>query len=55
MFTISAFYFGETLHAKTTSTLSELSKNNSFIIGSASMHSKEDPATIIAYFLIRFP
>jgi len=52
MFTISAFYLGDTLHAKTTSTLSELSKNISLITGSALMHNKDEPATIIAYFLI---
>jgi hypothetical protein len=52
IFTISAFYFGETLHAKTTSTLSEPSKNISFTTRSYSIDNKDAPATIIAYFLI---
>ena len=49
MFTMSAFYFGDTLQAKTTSTISEADKKSSLSAGSASIVSKAAPATIMAY------
>lgn len=48
--TISAFYYGDTLQANTTSTLSEQLKNISLIYSSLSIMLKDAPATIIAYF-----
>jgi hypothetical protein len=49
IFTISAFYLGDTLHAKTTSTLSLVAKNMFLIFGCLSIIEREAPATIIAY------
>ena len=49
--TISAFYFGETLHAKTTFAIIAISKNDSFIDKSFSKVDKEAPDIIIAYFI----
>ena len=51
---MSAFYFGDTLHAKTTSTLSDAFKKISLILSSESINKREAPATIIAYFLLYF-
>jgi hypothetical protein len=50
IFTISAFYCGDTLHANTTSTLSEQFKNVSLISSFPSITFNEAPATIIACF-----
>lgn len=52
--TISAFYLGDTLHANTTSTESEASKNISLIYSSESINKSDAPATMIAYFLLFF-
>ena len=49
--TISDFCFGLTLHAKTTSILSEASKNNFFNISSVSIIVSDYPATIMACFV----
>lgn len=50
--TISAFCLGETLHARTTSDLSEDFKNNSLRTSSPSIITKDAPATIIACLLL---
>lgn len=49
--TISAFYFGDTLQARTTSTRSEPLRKNSLSSSLASILTKEAPATIMAYFI----
>ena len=48
--TISAFYYGDTLQANTTSTLSEQFKKVSLISSYLSITLNDTPATIIAYF-----
>jgi hypothetical protein len=48
IFTISAFYFGETLQARTTSTFSAEAKNNSLILASLSIATREAPPTTMA-------
>jgi len=50
MLTISAFYFGETLHAKKTSAWSEASRNIALNLSFASISSKDAPATTIDCF-----
>ena len=50
MFTISAFYFGETLQANTTSAESEHFKNNSLNESTLSIIDNDAPATMIDYF-----
>jgi len=50
MFTISAFCWGETLQAKTTSTLSEQFKNLNLISSILSIILNDAPATIMACF-----
>jgi len=47
MFTMSAFYFGETLQAKTTSTRSEAAKKVALSCSSASITVSDAPATMI--------
>lgn len=54
IFTMSAFCFGETLQANTTSTESEAFKNMSLISSLESINKRDAPATIIAYFLLFF-
>ena len=51
MLTMSAFCFGDTLHASTTSELSEASRNASLKSSYLSMIVKDAPATTIACFL----
>jgi len=50
MFTISAFYLGETLQANTTSEMSAASKNLALNASSASISVNEAPAIIRAFF-----
>lgn len=50
--TMSAFYFGDTLHANTTSTRSEADKNFSFKLSIRSIAIREAPATIMACFYV---
>ena len=50
IFTISAFYFGDTLHAKTTSAKSEAPKNISLRLSFASITTRDFPSIIIDYF-----
>ena len=52
MLTISAFYFGETRHARTTSTLSDAERNILRRLSLLSMVTREDPATIIAFLTV---
>lgn len=47
---MSAFYFGETLQASTTSALSEISRNFSLHSVKNSNNTSDAPAMIIAYF-----
>jgi len=49
-FTISAFYFGDTLQANTTSTVSDACKNFYFNSSLFSITTIEAPPTIIAYW-----
>ena len=51
IFTISAFYLGDTLHARTTSALSEHFRNVLRSLSTWSITVSEAPATIIDYFL----
>ena len=47
--TMSAFYFGDTLHARTTSTLSVMLRNKSFIVLLFPISKSVCPATTIAF------
>jgi hypothetical protein len=49
---MSAFYFGDTLHANTTSTRSEADKNFSLKYSMLSITIKEAPDTMMAYFYV---
>jgi hypothetical protein len=48
--TISAFYYGDTLHARTTSTLFAASENFDIISGYSASIARVAPAMITAYF-----
>jgi uncharacterized membrane protein len=50
IFTISAFYFGDTLQAKTTSAKSDAPKNISLRLLLASITTRDFPSIIIDYF-----
>lgn len=54
MLTISAFYFGDTLHASTTSALSVIWRNSDLQESRWSSRVREAPATTIAVFFFLF-
>ena len=55
IFTTSAFYFGETLQAKTTSTLSDAAKKVFLSSSSASIEASDEPATMIPWVFLSGP